>query len=204
MIANHPREFMGGTLLICGLSTLLGMALRPLVNLETQEQGQGDQADSANQNDSAIAETEWSPLKIWLFIKRTYFKWSEDHAPALGAALSYYTLLSLAPLSLIVIAIAGRRPKVKSWGKLSYIRPSNGFVREEFVNHREEEGDDSKGYEKIDHMQEIFGAWEKMFQRIGASITSLFLPSASSSSACILGKAMWVSPMELPGPSWSF
>jgi len=33
--------------------------------------------------------------------------WNEDYAPSMGAALSYYTLFSLAPLLLIVIALAG-------------------------------------------------------------------------------------------------
>ncbi|MGC3980565.1 MAG: YihY/virulence factor BrkB family protein [Steroidobacteraceae bacterium] len=33
--------------------------------------------------------------------------WSDDYAPSMGAALSYYTLFSVAPLLLIVIAVAG-------------------------------------------------------------------------------------------------
>ena len=33
--------------------------------------------------------------------------WSDDYAPSMGAALSYYTLFSIAPLLLIVIGIAG-------------------------------------------------------------------------------------------------
>jgi membrane protein len=33
--------------------------------------------------------------------------WSADYAPSMGAALSYYTLFSIAPLLLIVIAVAG-------------------------------------------------------------------------------------------------
>jgi membrane protein len=33
--------------------------------------------------------------------------WSEDYAPSMGAALSYYSLFSIAPLLLIVIGIAG-------------------------------------------------------------------------------------------------
>jgi membrane protein len=33
--------------------------------------------------------------------------WSEDYVPSMGAALAYYTMFSLAPLLLIVIAIAG-------------------------------------------------------------------------------------------------
>lgn len=33
--------------------------------------------------------------------------WSDDYAPSMGAALSYYTLFSIAPLLLMVIAVAG-------------------------------------------------------------------------------------------------
>jgi len=33
----------------------------------------------------------------------------DDYAPSMGAALSYYTLFSLAPLLLLVIAVAGLR-----------------------------------------------------------------------------------------------
>ena len=33
--------------------------------------------------------------------------WSEDYAPSMGAALSYYALFSIAPLLLIVIGVAG-------------------------------------------------------------------------------------------------
>lgn len=44
---------------------------------------------------------------IWTILKETIKEWSEDKAPRLVAALSYYTIFSLAPLLVIVIAIAG-------------------------------------------------------------------------------------------------
>jgi membrane protein len=44
---------------------------------------------------------------LWGLLKETYQEWSEDKAPRLAAALSYYTIFSLAPLLVIVIAIAG-------------------------------------------------------------------------------------------------
>jgi len=40
-------------------------------------------------------------------LRETFTEWSADQAPMLGAALAYYTLFSLAPLLLIVIAVAG-------------------------------------------------------------------------------------------------
>jgi membrane protein len=44
---------------------------------------------------------------IWSLLKDTYDEWDEDKAPRLAAALSYYTLFSLAPLLIIAIAVAG-------------------------------------------------------------------------------------------------
>ncbi|HWN94945.1 MAG TPA: YihY/virulence factor BrkB family protein [Methylomirabilota bacterium] len=40
-------------------------------------------------------------------LKQTIHDWVEDKAPRLGAALAYYTVFSIAPLIIIVIAIAG-------------------------------------------------------------------------------------------------
>src|SRR6266498_1123686 len=43
----------------------------------------------------------------WQFVRGTAVQWIEDQPFQLAAALSYYTLFSLAPLLIIVIAIAG-------------------------------------------------------------------------------------------------
>jgi membrane protein len=40
-------------------------------------------------------------------LKETASSWSADYAPSMGAAISYYTLFSIAPLLIIVIAVAG-------------------------------------------------------------------------------------------------
>src|SRR5688572_29624152 len=40
-------------------------------------------------------------------LKQTVKDWADDKAPRLGAALAYYTVFSIAPLIVIVIAIAG-------------------------------------------------------------------------------------------------
>jgi len=45
---------------------------------------------------------EWWPL-----IRKSASAWIDDYAPSMGAALSYYTVFSLAPILLIVIAVAG-------------------------------------------------------------------------------------------------
>jgi membrane protein len=40
-------------------------------------------------------------------LKKTAAEWNDHNAPSLGASLAYYTLLSLAPLVLLVVALAG-------------------------------------------------------------------------------------------------
>jgi membrane protein len=45
--------------------------------------------------------------KWWALIKSAVAAWIEDYAPSMGAALSYYTVFSLAPMLLIVISVAG-------------------------------------------------------------------------------------------------
>ena len=44
---------------------------------------------------------------MWQFLKKTVNQWIEDEPFSLAAALSYYTLFSLAPLLIIAISIAG-------------------------------------------------------------------------------------------------
>ena len=47
------------------------------------------------------------PKKYLGLLKESASSWSADYAPSMGAAISYYTLFSIAPLLLIVIAVAG-------------------------------------------------------------------------------------------------
>lgn len=44
---------------------------------------------------------------LWRLVKTAASAWVDDYAASMGAALSYYTVFSLAPMLLIVIAIAG-------------------------------------------------------------------------------------------------
>jgi YihY family inner membrane protein len=43
----------------------------------------------------------------WQIVVAAANAWMDDYAPSMGAALSYYTLFSLAPLLVLIIAIAG-------------------------------------------------------------------------------------------------
>jgi membrane protein len=45
--------------------------------------------------------------RIWPLIKTSVVSWRADHASSMGAALAYYTLFSIAPVLIIVIAVAG-------------------------------------------------------------------------------------------------
>src|ERR1700732_1920406 len=47
------------------------------------------------------------PREFFALLKLTFIQWSDVNALRMGAALSYYTLFSLAPLLVIAIAIAG-------------------------------------------------------------------------------------------------
>jgi membrane protein len=44
---------------------------------------------------------------VWTLVRDTVSAWLDDDVPSLGAALAYYTLFSIAPLLLIVLALAG-------------------------------------------------------------------------------------------------
>jgi len=55
-------------------------------------------------------------------LKQTFSEWLEDQAPQLGAALAYYTVFSLAPLILLLLAIVGflfRKDPAGAWRKMT-------------------------------------------------------------------------------------
>ena len=47
------------------------------------------------------------PQHLFVLCKKAVSAWIDDYAPSMGASISYYTVFSLAPLLVIVIAIAG-------------------------------------------------------------------------------------------------
>lgn len=82
-----------------------------MVDLEQLDQCQGDRPTPI-QDEPGTAEKMVLPIghvlpKVWQLLRKTYSKWNDDHAQGLGAALAYYSVFSLAPLLMIVIAIAG-------------------------------------------------------------------------------------------------
>ncbi|MGZ5021920.1 MAG: YihY/virulence factor BrkB family protein, partial [Chthoniobacterales bacterium] len=63
-----------------------------------------------------------SPKNLWGLLTTTFNEWLEDKAPAQGAALAYYTVFSLAPLILVLLAIIGvvfRKDPAGAWNKMT-------------------------------------------------------------------------------------
>ncbi|HSV18798.1 MAG TPA: YhjD/YihY/BrkB family envelope integrity protein [Casimicrobiaceae bacterium] len=48
-----------------------------------------------------------SPSSLWSMARESASSWVDDFAPSMGAAIAYYTMFSIAPMLLIIIAIAG-------------------------------------------------------------------------------------------------
>jgi membrane protein len=44
---------------------------------------------------------------FWTLARKSVSAWVDDYAPSMGAAIAYYTVFSVAPLLIIVIAVAG-------------------------------------------------------------------------------------------------
>jgi membrane protein len=60
--------------------------------------------------------------KAFSLLKQTAQEWMDDKAPQLGAALAYYTVFSLAPLVLVLLAIIGvlfREDPAGAWSKVT-------------------------------------------------------------------------------------
>jgi len=73
------------------------------------------QQDDSNTSESLVGNTS-------SLLKQTFQEWLQDKAPQLGAALAYYTVFSLAPLILILLAIIGflfRDDPAGAWNKIT-------------------------------------------------------------------------------------
>jgi membrane protein len=59
---------------------------------------------------------------VFSLLKQTFQEWLQDKAPQLGAALAYYTVFSLAPLILVLLAIVGvifRDDPAGAWNRIT-------------------------------------------------------------------------------------
>ncbi|MEP6603584.1 MAG: YihY/virulence factor BrkB family protein [Spartobacteria bacterium] len=69
----------------------------------------------------AKSREKFLPAVIGL-LKQTLNEWFEDKAPQLGAALAYYTVFSLAPMILVLLAVVGvlfRNDPAGAWSKIT-------------------------------------------------------------------------------------
>src|SRR3954449_8914976 len=58
----------------------------------------------------------------FVLLKQTAVEWLDDKAPQLGAALAYYTVFSLAPLVVVLLAVVGvlfRNDPAGAWSKVT-------------------------------------------------------------------------------------
>jgi membrane protein len=82
-----------------------------------------------------------SPKNLSRLLVRTFNEWIEDKAPQLGAALAYYTVFSLAPLILILLAVIGmifRKDPTGAWDRITeqmsaFLDPSGVQVVQEIA-----------------------------------------------------------------------
>src|SRR5881409_532076 len=75
----------------------------------------------ATQRNSAASQSSFFNNAFSL-LKQTFREWLQDKAPQLGAALAYYTVFSLAPLILVLLAIVGvifRDDSAGAWDKIT-------------------------------------------------------------------------------------
>jgi membrane protein len=73
------------------------------------------QRDDSNTSESLVGNA-------FSLLKQTFQEWLQDKAPQLGAALAYYTVFSLAPLILVLLAIIGflfRDDPAGTWNKIT-------------------------------------------------------------------------------------
>ena len=108
------------------LRTLLALCRGPRSATAATGERIGEAPDPSRDPDSRecvlMAQQKFGVAAIVPLLKQTVNEWLEDKAPQLGAALAYYTVFSLAPLILLLLAIAGmiyRNDPGGSWGNIS-------------------------------------------------------------------------------------
>ena len=69
-----------------------------------------------------------NPTEFFGLLKETYTDWSEDKCSRLAAALAYYTIFSLAPLLVIILAILGLVFDKRADAQQMIVEQIHGFV----------------------------------------------------------------------------
>jgi membrane protein len=56
---------------------------------------------------SALSAASANIKAVWVLLRESYFAWLQDNAPSMGAALTFYAILFLAPVLIVATAVAG-------------------------------------------------------------------------------------------------
>jgi len=56
---------------------------------------------------SVVSKASANIKAVWILLKESGFAWLQDNAPSMGAALTFYAILSLAPVLIVATAVAG-------------------------------------------------------------------------------------------------
>ena len=87
---------------VLGKRRAAGLDDSPELNAE-----QAKAHDLLSRGSSCASEASVDLKRLVALVKEAGSAWVEDRAASMGAALSYYSVFSVAPLLLIVIAVAG-------------------------------------------------------------------------------------------------
>ncbi|HEX4652946.1 MAG TPA: YihY/virulence factor BrkB family protein [Candidatus Udaeobacter sp.] len=150
------------------------------------------------------------PGKVFSLLKQTFQEWLQDKAPQLGAALAYYTVFSLAPLILVLLAIVGvifRHDPAGAWNKITqqmsyFLDPSAVQVVQDIAEKASQPGKSTMATiigialaifgasgvfgQLQDALNTIWGVKAKPSQGISGFLRSRFLSFAMVAGICFL------------------
>jgi membrane protein len=143
----------------------------------------------AEQNDLEVSKSFLG--NVFSLLKQTFQEWLQDKAPQLGAALAYYTVFSLAPLILILLAILGvifRDDPAGAWEKITqqmsyFLDPSALQVAQNIAQKASQPG---KSTIATDALNTIWGVKAKPARDIWGFLRSRFLSFAMVAGICFL------------------
>jgi membrane protein len=79
----------------------------PTLSDATPRQPERNIGSGAREDVGSRAREGTSLAYLWDLIEKSFAAWLDDYAPSMGAALAYYTMFSLAPFLILIIAVAG-------------------------------------------------------------------------------------------------
>jgi membrane protein len=162
----------------------------------------------AEQRNSEVPKS--IPRKVFSLLKQTFQEWLQDKAPQLGAALAYYTVFSLAPLILVLLAIVGvifRHDPAGAWNKITqqmsyFLDPSAVQVVQDIAEKASQPGKSTMATiigialaifgasgvfgQLQDALNTIWGVKAKPSQGISGFLRSRFLSFAMVAGICFL------------------